>query len=502
MKASVSPPVGASGAAHAGPLDVDLPYDLRPRAAKALRDIQLQQFVGNATRGRDRGRRDAFRKTFGERYDALRTLAGSIKQHTLDHLDWYLERFIDRATAAGVRVHYAAGAAQANAVCAEIAKQNRCRLCVKSKSMVTEETGLVPALEEIGVETVETDLGEFILQLDHDAPSHIVAPMIHKDRSAVGRAFARELGVPYTDDPPRLAEIARGHLREKYRRADLGISGANFLVADTGSIVLCTNEGNGRFCTSAPRVHIAVAGIEKLIPGPEHLGVLLKVLARSSTAQPLTCYTHIITGPRRADERDGPEQVHLVLLDNGRTEVLREETRELLRCIRCGACLNACPVYRKIGGHSYGSVYSGPIGAVITPLLKGLDNYPDLPHATSLCGACYEACPVKIDLPRQLIRLRRRMVAQRIAGWRERLVFRLWGWSLRREWSYAAAAAAQRLILRRLAGGDAGKGPYAARGWISDGFGPLRAWTTERDFPTPTARSFRDWWARREQEGR
>ncbi|CAG0986734.1 Lactate utilization protein B [Phycisphaerales bacterium] len=489
-----------TGSPHEHPFDVPLPFDLRPRAEKAVRDLQLRQFVGSATRGKDRGRRDGFREVFGDRSEGVRTLAGAIKQHTLDHLDWYLERFIEAAGGAGVHVHFAQDGAQANAICLEIARRQGCRLCVKSKSMVTEETELLPALLAAGIETIETDLGEFILQLDHDAPSHIVTPMIHKDRAAVGRAFARELGVPYTDDPARLTAIAREHLREKYRRADLGVSGANFLVAETGSIVICTNEGNGRFCTSAPRVHVAFAGIEKLIPGPEHLGVMLKVLARSSTAQPLTCYTHCITGPRRADEHDGPDEVHLILLDNGRTEILREETRELLRCIRCGACLNACPVYRRIGGHSYGAVYSGPIGAAITPLLKGVHNFPDLPKATSLCGACFEACPVKIDLPRQFIALRRRMVEQRVTGAWERAVFRLWGWSLRSAWRYRLVSGVQRVVLRWLGRGmgpnDAGP---STRRWVSRIPGVLKGWTGERDFPAPASRSFRQWW---EGEGR
>ena len=474
-------------------LDVALPYDLRPKAAAAVRDVQLQQFVGAATRTRDRERKALFERVYGDRYDALRGLAGEIKQHTLDHLDWYLERFIDQATAAGVQVHFAADGEQANAICLEIARRSSTRLCIKGKSMVTEESGLLHALEAAGIETVETDLGEFIIQLDHDAPSHIVAPMIHKDRAAVGRAFARELGVPYTDDPARLTQIAREHLRQKYRVADLGISGANFLVAETGSIVICTNEGNGRFCTGAPRVHIAFAGIEKLVPGPDHLAVMLKVLARSATAQPLTCYTNIITGPRREGEPDGPEEVHLILLDNGRTEILKEETRELLRCIRCGACLNACPVYRKIGGHAYGSVYSGPIGAVITPLMQGLHNFPDLPHASSLCGACFEACPVKIDLPRHLIRLREQMVKQRITGWRDRALFRLWAWSLRWSFTYRIGAMVQRALLRTASGAGAAD-PYESRGWLGEAKGPLAGWTSQRDFPTPTDKTFRDWW--------
>lgn len=485
-------------------MDVPLPHDLKPRAAAAIGDRRLQLFVNRATVQKDTQRKAAFREAFADRYDDLRDLAGRIKQHTLDYLDYYLKLFIERAEAAGVRVHFAGTARQANEICVRIARDHRCRLCVKSKSMVTEETGLVPALEAAGVETVETDLGEFILQLDREPPSHIVTPMIHKDRTAVGRAFERELGVPYTDEPRELTMIARRHLRERYRRADLGVSGANFLVAETGSMVLCTNEGNGRFCTAVPRVHVALAGIEKVIPRLDHLAVFLKLLARSSTAQPLTCYTQIITGPRRGDEVDGPDEVHVILVDNGRTELLREPTREILRCIRCGACLNACPVYRKIGGHAYGGVYSGPIGALITPLFKGLENYPDLPRASSLCGACYEACPVKIDIPRQLIRLRSEMVRRDIRTGFDRLIYRIWAWSLSGSIRYRCAGWLARRVLRLMSwlAGTMSEGEcYSSRGWIQRLIGPAAGWTSERDLPTPPAASFRDWWNRRKGKG-
>jgi L-lactate dehydrogenase complex protein LldF len=473
---------------------------MRSASARASRDLTLQQFVNRATLLRDRGRVSACREAFGNKYDAVRELAGKIKQHTLDHLDQYLDQFITNAEGAGVHVHFAADGPEANEIVLGIAHKRGCRLCVKSKSMVTEETHLVPALEAIGIETLETDLGEFILQLDHDTPSHIVAPMIHKDRAAVARAFVRELGAPYTEDPPELTAIARRHMRRKFRESDLGISGANFLVAETGSIVLCTNEGNADLSVGVPRVHVAVVGIEKVIPRLEHLSVFLKLLARSATSQPLTVYTSIITGPRKAEAPDGPDEVHVVLLDNGRTKVLKEETRELLRCIRCGACLNACPVYRKAGGgHAYGAVYSGPIGATITPLLEGLDAYRDLPHASSLCGACFEACPVKIDIPSQLIRLRERMVEQRLTGGGERTVMRLWAAVLRRPWAYRLAARAARGVLRRMGERSSTADSFADRQWISDARGPLAAWTSVRDLPTPTSRSFREWWASRER---
>ncbi len=486
-------------------LTPNLPFDMSPRADTARRDIKLQQFVNSATQLKDHGRVSACRAAFGDRYDEIRKLAGRIKQHTLDHLDSYLDRFIDRATAAGAQVHFATDAAQANSIVLNIARSARAKLCVKSKSMVTEETGLLAALESIGVRTIETDLGEFILQLDHDAPSHIVTPMIHKDRTAVARAFVRELGAPYTEDPAELTRIARDYMREQFRKADLGISGANFLVADTGSVVICTNEGNADLAVASPRVHVAVVGIEKVIPSLEHLSVFLKLLARSATAQPLTVYNTIVTGPRKPDEQDGPEQLHVVLVDNGRTEILREETRELLRCIRCGACLNACPVYRKVGGgHAYGAVYSGPIGAVITPLFKGLENYPDLPQASSLCGACFEACPVHIDIPSQLIRLRRLMVERRVLSPAARMLYRLWAKSLASPWWYRASAAIQRMVLNQLASsrdpgapGDPSPSGMLPTAWCAEIPGPLRTWTLVRDMPVPASTSFRRWWEER-----
>ena len=480
-----------------------LPYDLHARADHSTADAQLQAFIDRATRTRDDGRKAVMRRVFGENYDAMRSLAGSIKQHTLDHLDHYIDVFTERATAAGTEVYFARGGDDANRICLDIARRNNCRLCIKSKSMVTEETLLVPELERIGVETVETDLGEFILQIDHDAPSHIVQPMIHKDRQSVGRAFESVLGVPYTDDPSRLTRIARDHLRSKYRRADLGISGANFLVAETGSVVIVTNEGNGRMCTSAPNVHVVFVGIEKLIPSLEHLSVFLKLLARSATSQHLSVYTHIMTGPKRRLEPDGPQQMHVIFVDHGRTEILKPETREMLRCIRCGACLNACPIYRKVGGHAYGAVYSGPIGALITPLFRGLANYKDLPHASSLCGACYEACPVKINIPKYLIQLRRDMISRRITGLSERLFYKLWSLSLRYPASFRMGQWAQKWMLRRRARSpQAGvkEDPYAARRWIEDVSGPVKAWTSQRDMPAPPARGFRHWWSEHQEE--
>ncbi|MCC7191929.1 MAG: iron-sulfur cluster-binding protein [Phycisphaeraceae bacterium] len=487
------------------PLDVTLPYHMQPRVEKATHDAQLQQFVNSATLSKDRARKRICLEAFGDNYNRMRELGGRIKQHTLDHLDYYLEQFVTNAAAAGAKVHFAETTDEANGICLDIARKCGAKLCVKSKSMVTEEMHLLPKLESIGVETVETDLGEFILQLDKDAPSHIVQPMIHKDRAATARAFTRELHVEYTEDPGKLCQIARNLLRNKYRQADMGICGGNFLIADTGTVVICTNEGNGRLCTSAPRVLVAFVGIEKLVPSLEHLGVLLKLLARSATGQPLTVYNHFMTGPRRPDEHDGPEEMHIILVDNGRVKTLKEETREMLRCIRCGACLNTCPVYRKIGGHAYGSVYSGPIGAILTPMLKGLGNYPDLPHASSLCGACYEACPVKINIPKFLIQLRRDQIKQKITRWPDRLIYRVWAATLRNSLTYRLGGWMQKWMFRLQARGNgslgrAGSDPYASRGWLSDAPGPVKSWTRERDMPTPPARSFRQWWDEHEKD--
>ncbi len=492
----------STGTVHAVGLSVDgqpilfptLPYDnFHSRAEAFLDDAKKQQFVNNATLLKDHHRKALAPKVFGDRHGEWRQLAADIKQHTLDHLDYYIEQFIDSAAKAGTVVHFAKDAEEANAICLEIAEREKCKTCVKSKSMVTEETHLLPLLEERGIKTYETDLGEFIIQLDNDAPSHIVTPMIHKDRVAVAKAFQRELGAEYTEDPQKLCMIAREYLRDKYQIADLGISGGNFLVADTGTLVLCTNEGNGRFCTTAPRIHVAFVGIEKLVPSYSHLAVMLKLLARTSTAQPLTVYTHLITGPRRSHEHDGPEQSHVILVDNGRTNILRDpEYREALRCIRCGACLNACPVYRKATGHAYGAVYSGPIGAVITPLLKGLENYKQLPGASSLCGACYEACPVKINLPELLIKLRRDQVKRELIEWHEKAGYNAMAAGLRSPMFYKIGSFFMRNVLRTFADSD---------GYIRNGYGPLAGWTRERDLPVPAAQNFRTWWKQHKSKG-
>ena len=415
-----------------------------------------------------------------ENLNDLRRLAAEIKQHTLENLPRYIEQFAESCARVGTQVHVAPDAAAAVRIIREIAVSGGCKLAVKSKSMATEEIELNDALIAAGVRTVETDLGEFIVQLDHDRPSHIVTPIIHKDRRQVAQAMQREIGCEYTEDPEKLTMIARGYLRDIFRRCDLGITGVNFAIAETGTICVCTNEGNGRMTTTRPRVHVALAGIEKIIPRYRDLPVFLKLLARSGTGQPLTVYTTLVTGPRRSDDLDGPREVHVVLLDNGRSSLLGDECMEVLRCIRCGACLNHCPVFRNIGGHAYGGVYPGPIGSLLSPLMFGAEEYAALPGASSLCGSCREICPVRIDIPEMLIKLRARYKRRQKLG--KRWSITAWRRLVGSKFCYETAQKMMRLVLGR-----------GADGWTSGGPGPLGDWTKVRDLPPPE-RSFRRLW--------
>ncbi len=352
--------------------------------------------------------------------------------------------------------------------------------------MASEEIDLAQHLESAGLDLVETDLGEFIIQISHDKPSHLVAPIMHKDRASIARLFSEYFKTPYNEDPPALTAQARAFLRDKFRHADLGITGGNFLVAETGQVCVVENEGNARQSVTTPRVLVSLVGIEKLVPRLADLAVMLKLLARSATGQPMTVYTSIFGGPRQAGEKDGPEEFHLVLLNNGRTEILANaEYRETLRCIRCGACLNACPVYRKIGGHAYGSVYPGPIGALITPLFQGLAKFKDLPQASSLCGACYEACPVKINIPKHLVNLRRDINALRISSPLERLIYKTWAWGMKSPLIYRIVTVIQKFDLRRRA---------HKTGWIRSLPLFVAGWTQVRDMPAPAKRTFHQIW--------
>jgi L-lactate dehydrogenase complex protein LldF len=415
----------------------------------------------------------------------LRDHAKRIKEHTLARLDRYLEQLEASVLRLGGHVHWAGTAEDARRIIVEIAQKARCKHVVKSKSMTTEEVHLNPALEAAGLEVTETDFGEFIIQLAGERPSHLVAPAVHHTRESIARLLSRHTGEQLPDEAAPLAKVGRRLLRAKFATADMGITGANFAVAETGTIVLVTNEGNGRLTTACPRVHVALAGIEKVIPRLVDLPVFLKLLARGATGQTLSVYTTLITGPRRPGERDGADEFHLVLLDNGRSKVLATPFRESLQCIRCGACLNACPVYRRIGGHAYGGVYSGPIGSILTPLYDSVEDNPHLPHASSLCGACQAACPVKINIPQMLIGLRELQQHREGAkNRRERWAYRAACAVLRRPWLYRLSLKLARLALGALARG----------GWVKRLPGPGAGWTSVRDFPAPAVRSFREVW--------
>jgi L-lactate dehydrogenase complex protein LldF len=461
---------------------------LRERAQHALGDRFLHEALDIATTKFIGLRREAF----GDfpQGEQLRDRARAIKEATLQRLDEHLERLVDNVERLGGRVHFAATADEARTIVLEIAKRTGARMAVKSKSMATEEIHLNDALAAAGVTPVETDLGEYIIQLAHERPSHIIAPAIHKTKGQVAELFARELKREVAADPEVLTRIARAELREKFLQADLGITGANFAVADTGTVVLVTNEGNGRMVTSLPRVHVAVMGVEKVVPSMTDLMVFLSVLAKSATGQKLSVYTTLVQGPRRPGELEGPDEFHLVLLDNGRIAQIGGTLREALYCLRCGACLNVCPVYRQIGGHAYGYTYPGPIGILLTAMLNGPRSVKDLAHASSLCGACADACPVKIDIPRMLVELRREVDERGIAPWPERVAFKALAWLLRRPRLYRLAAPLGRSLQR----------PFARGGRIRALLPGLGEWTRTRDLPPVANRTFQERWAALERE--
>src|SRR5688500_4458592 len=467
-------------------------FDFHTVSVKAAGDEKLKLSINNAVMRQHTGRQ--LRMLDLPDADGLRDLAGRIKQHAIDHLDYYLEQLKTNVERNGGHVHFARDGREATRIILGIAARTNTSRCIKSKSMVSEEINLAHALELAGMDVVETDLGEFIVQISHDKPSHLVAPIVHKDRASIAKLFSEYFGTPYDDDPHALTMQARKYLRDKFRSADFGMTGGNFLVAETGHLCCVENEGNQRQSVTTPRVLVSLVGIEKVVPRMADLAVMLKLLSRSATGQPITIYTNIFGGPRAHGEKDGPEEFHLVLMDNGRTEILAsEEYRETLRCIRCGACLNACPIYRKIGGHAYGSVYPGPIGALITPLFQGLGNFKDLPQASSLCGACYEACPVKINIPRHLINLRRDIVDTHLNSWFERKVYRTWAWAMGSSLLYSTIGKFQKLDLRRRADED---------GWITKLPKVAAGWTQIRDMPAPAAKTFHQLWKRRKKKAK
>ncbi|HSL46987.1 MAG TPA: LutB/LldF family L-lactate oxidation iron-sulfur protein [Anaerolineales bacterium] len=422
-------------------------------------------------------------------WEQLRQIGSDIRLHTIENMDMYLTQLEEKVKAAGGHVHWAETAEDANRIVLELAKEHNVKTAVKSKSMATEEIGLNHALERAGIQAVETDLGEYIIQLAGTGPSHIIVPAVHLKKEEIAALFSEKLDIHAPTDPMELARIAREVLREKFLQAEMGISGGNFLVAETGTLVLVTNEGNGRMCTTIPDVHVAVVGIDKVIPDWESLTVFLKLLARSATGQKLSTYTQFITGPRRAEGEFGPKEFHLVLLDNGRSNVLQDPVgREVFKCIRCGACANVCPVYKNVGGFAYGSFISGPIGAILSPQMLGTQAARELPFASTLCGACADVCPVKIPIPTILRHLRRRVsqgdqFAEPTLPAPIRMAASLASLVLSQNWIYRLGT---RLLPSMMSIFERG-------GWIPSAPYPLSRWTRARPLPLFTA-GFRSWW--------
>ena len=463
--------------------------DFRQGAGAALSDPKIQANLEGLYNGFHQARIDASDQT--PDWEALQDKGRAIKAHTLDNLAYYLELVERNVIASGGHIYFAKDAEAASNYVVNLAKERGIELVIKGKSMVSEEMALNHRLEEEGIEPVETDLGEYIVQLAEETPFHIIAPAIHKSRGEVSELFVEKLNVPMYDNIEDLTREARDQLRQKFVDAGMGITGANFVVAETGTVTLVTNEGNGRMCTSMPKIHVAITGMEKVVPSIEDLGLFLRLLIRSATGQRISSYVTTVTGPRGEDEIDGPEEFHLVIVDNGRSKMLADPNlREALYCLRCGACLNACPVYRKVGGHAYGWVYPGPIGAIVSPMLTNLSEAKDLPYASTLCGACKEACPVKINIPRMLLYLRKELTqgetypehksvsmaeSTAVKGWR------------------ASVSSSFMMKLSNL-GGRLLQLPFVRGGRIERLPSPLSGWTKHRKFPAIASKPFRTRW--------
>ena len=456
-------------------------------AKKLVADTQVRYNVKRAT-GVIRKKRAKVVDEMPD-WEQLRESGHQIKQHVLRHLDFYLEQFETACTAAGGTVHWARDADEANTIIVGLVKAQQAKEVIKVKTMTSDEIRLNKALEAAGITPFETDLADLIVQLGEDKPSHIVVPALHRNRSEIRQIFLDKMNLTELGEQPEdLAGAARLYLREKFLRVPVAISGANFAIAETGSVCVVESEGNGRMCVSLPRVLISLIGIEKIIPTFQDLEVYLQTLPRSATGERMNPYNSIWTG---VTPEDGPQEFHVVLLDNGRTKVLADrEARETLDCIRCGACLNACPVYKQTGGHAYGSIYGGPIGAILTPQLQSMEHSQTLPYASSLCGACYEVCPVKINIPEILVHLRNKVVERGDAPWEERMAMKAAAYVLESPEHMERA--------RKL--GRIGQIPFAKNGVIHHLPGGLDAWTGVRDLPAIPKESFRDWWAKRETE--
>ncbi|MCC6656843.1 MAG: lactate utilization protein [Rhodocyclaceae bacterium] len=457
----------------------------RQRAAAAAADRALQAKLGTAKALFVAGRRRAVADIDLE---ATRAASQAIRDTCVADLDLWLERFETEATQRGAQVLWARDGAEICRLVTEIAHRHGVKKAIKSKSMLSEEADLNAALEAAGVQPVETDLGEYILQINgNERPSHIIAPAIHKTKEEVAELFERVHKKPRKTDIGQMTREAREELRAHFLSAGMGISGGNFLVAETGSLALVTNEGNGRMVTTLPRVHVVITGVEKVIPTLEDLATLMRILPRSATGQTISNDLSVLTGVKRPGDTDGPEHLYFILVDNGRIDLLGGDFQPMLRCIRCAACMNHCPVYQTIGGHAYGWVYPGPMGSVLTPLYVGIENAIDLPQAATLCNQCGAVCPVKIPLPELMRKLREQEVERGLRPWGERAALALWGWLARRPRLYALAAKLGARTLKWLAGGE-------DRIRV---LGLAPSWTAGRDFPAPEGRTFRELYAER-----
>ena len=458
----------------------------KARIGEKLADQKLQAALRMLQSNFVKGRADRVLEL--DNFEEIRTAAAAIRDRALDNLDAYLEEFERNATARGATVHWAETTADVNRIVCELAAKYNVRKAVKSKSMVSEECSLNDALEAAGVQVVETDLGEYILQLAREPPSHIIAPVIHKGRDEVSDLFAEKHQRPRKTDIGELTREAREMLRSHFLSADMGISGANFIVAETGTTLIVTNEGNGRMVTTLPRVHVAITGIEKVVPTLEDVTALLRLLPRSATGQTISNYISFTTGVAQPGE-GGPEHFHVILLDACRTKLIGSDMQPMLRCIRCGACMNHCPVYQSVGGHAYGWVYPGPMGSILTPMYVGLENALDLPHASTLCNQCGVVCPVKIPLPDLMRKLREKQFERGLRPWYERLGLGIWSWTAQRPMLYALLS---KIGVRILSGmGGAQKLIHHLP------FGG--SWTAGRDMPAPQGKTFREIYAQRKR---
>jgi len=458
--------------------------EFKERAAEKTGDLRLRQFIRTALRGYEVNRDK--RKGAFQSWESARQAAAETKWEAINHLDTHLESLVAKLEARGTKVHWASNAAQAREIILKIVTDKKVRSIIKSKAMTSEEIHLNHALEEKGFTVIESDLGEFIVQLRHEAPYHIVFPSMHLTRDEIRDLFQKELGDAPSNTPEDLTMVARRVMRQKYIQADIGFTGGNFAIAETGMISITENEGNARLTAALPKTMITLMGIEKVLPRFSDLALFLPMLATAGAGQPMTCYNTMYSGPRQPGEADGPEEWHVVLLDNRRTELLADaEQRDSLHCIRCGACLNVCPIFRNIGGHTYGTTYSGPVGSVITPHLRGLQDWKHLSNASSLCGACTEACPVKIDLHHHLLQNRRNASAGKPAFF-ERLAYKIFGivsnepklWWLAKKFGWLAQPLQS-----------------AVKGSALD---PAKAWTKTRDLAPVQKETFKDWWRNRQ----